>query len=662
MLSDEVIDKLVERLVNRIEEGNTYIIKKIGESIKKIGTLTPTKAQQLINILKYGGDYDKIVKKLAKITNLNVKDIYAIFEEVAKKETEFAKQFYDYRGKKFIPFDENKQLQEQVKALAKITANEYINLTKTTAFASRVGNKLVYTEVGKKYQEVLDKAVLSISQGKESFGSEMRKVIKELAESGIRTVDYESGRSMRVDSAVRMQMKGALRNLHNEMQQQFGEEFDSDGVEISVHLNPAPDHAEVQGRQFSNKEFEKFQNDQDSIDYKGKLFPAEFEGHDRRSISQYNCYHYVFSIVLGVSEPRYDDKELQQIIDDNNKGFDFDGKHYTNYEGTQLQRQLELAIRKQKDIQIGARAVGDNDLIRESQQKITALTNKYKELSKESGLSAKMKRMQVSGYKRISLTANNKPIYDFTKYRNIIDNTKTLPTLEETFDYENFIKEYNKFYNSLDKNEVKDVYNEYEKWCQLESENVSQPIGKFLNKKNGYDAKPQLIDEKEFWIDEDGEPVAVGDTVLLDKNHWYRGVSEERYSNVLKTKVPDIEKTKEYVNDFKNGDYYAGIGLNGNGTYATEEYSYATRYSRDIEEGIIYLMPKDNAKIVTIDKINYIKYNIIRELPDKDDLYTNFSKAMLGDNGYLAELLGYDIIDIGEHKIILNRGSIKVVK
>lgn len=447
MLSDEVIDKVVERLTNRIEEGNTYIIKKIGESIAKIGTLTPTQAQQLINILKYGGDYNKIAKKLAEISKLNVKDIYAIFEEVAKKETEFAKQFYDYRGKKFIPFDENKTLQNQVKALAKITAKEYINLTKTTAFASRVGNKLVYTEVGKKYQDVLDKAVLNISQGKESFDTEMRKTIKELAESGIRTVDYASGRSMRVDSAVRMQMKGALRNLHNEMQQQFGKEFDSDGVEISVHGNPAPDHAEVQGRQFSLKEFEKFQNDKDAVDYKGKLFPAEFEGRDRRSISQYNCYHYVFSIVLGVSDPRYDDKELQQIIDDNNKGFDFDGKHYnTLYDGTQLQRKLELEIRKQKDIQIGARAVGDNDLIRESQQKITALTNKYKELSKESGLSIKMKRMQVSGYRRIAINNNtnkdynslltNKKIYNFNTFQDNLSKTDKSYMYNKVYTYE----------------------------------------------------------------------------------------------------------------------------------------------------------------------------------------------------------------------------------
>lgn len=107
--------------------------------------------------------------------------------------------------------------------------------------------------------------------------------------------------------------------------------------------------------------------------------------------------------------PQYTNSKLNEIKDKNETGFYLydkkldDYKHYTNYEGTQMQRQLELEIRKQKDLQIGARAVGDNDLIRESQQKITALTNKYKELSNISGLPTKMKRMQVSGYKRIAI-------------------------------------------------------------------------------------------------------------------------------------------------------------------------------------------------------------------------------------------------------------------
>lgn len=402
MLSEEVIEKVIERLTRRIEQGNTYVLQKIGESIKKIGTLSPSQAQQLYQIIRYGGDYDKIIKKLTEITNLNEKDIYKIFDEIAKNDYNYAKQFYEYRNKKFIPYDENVALKRQVRALAKITADEYRNLSKTMAFTKKVNGKVVYTPLARAYQDTLDKAILSVSEGKTAFQEQMYSTIKELAESGIKTANYSTGRTMRLDSAVRMQMKGALRNLHNEIQEQVGKEFDADGVEISVHSHPAPDHAEVQGRQFSNEEFNKFQNDIDAKDYKGKLFPAEYKGRDRRSISEYNCYHYTFSIVLGVSKPEYTDEQLQEIINDTNQKIEFEGKQYDKYQCTQLQRQIELAIRKQKDVQITAKASGDNKLILESQMRITQLTRKYMDLSKASGLPTKMERMRVPSYKRVA--------------------------------------------------------------------------------------------------------------------------------------------------------------------------------------------------------------------------------------------------------------------
>ena len=419
MIDERLIDKLVERLVDRIEQGNTYTLQKIGESIKKIGALSPSKAQQLGQILKYGGNYDKIVERLAQITELNVKEIYEIFEEVAKSDYAFAKQFYDYKGVKYIPYEENIALQNQVKALANITANEFVNFSDTRllgfGWQDEKGN-VTFKGLKDTYERVIDEAVLTVSQGKDTFDNQMYKTIKQLGGGGLKTISpktyitkdkdgniIEKHYTNRLDSAVRMNMKGALRNLHNETQAIFGEEFGSDGVEISIHLNPAPDHAEVQGRQFSKEEFAKFQNDQDAVDYTGKLFTKEHDGKDRRSISEYNCYHYTFDIVLGVSKPEYSEEELQKIIDDNNKGFELDGEHYTNYEGTQLQRKLETEIRKQKDIQIMAKASGNKELIAHSQEKIRQLTSKYRQLSDVSGLPTKMERMRVSGYRRTSV-------------------------------------------------------------------------------------------------------------------------------------------------------------------------------------------------------------------------------------------------------------------
>lgn len=396
MLSDEVLNKVIERITSRIEEGNTYTLQKIGESIKKIGTLSPSKAQQLGQILKYGGNFDKIIEKLAKITELNVKDIYEIFEKVAKSDYAFAKQFYDYKGVKYIPYEQNIALQNQVKALARITANEYVNLSNTLAFTKRVNGRVVYTDLARTYQDTLDKAILSVAQGKNTFDEQMYSTIKELASSGLKTVDYASGRSVRLDSSVRQHLKGALRNLHNETQAIFGEEFGADMIEISVHEHPAPDHY-MQGKQMMIEEYEKMQNHLPFKDLQGNVYePLD------RPISELNCYHYVFYGVAGVSKPNYTDEELNNILKENEKGIELDGQKYTIYEMSQIQRSLETSIRKQKDLQIIGRASGNKEIVENAQRKITELTNKYKQVSDISGLPYKRDRLRVSNYKRVN--------------------------------------------------------------------------------------------------------------------------------------------------------------------------------------------------------------------------------------------------------------------
>ena len=404
MITEEQIDKIVEKLINRIETANAYLLMQMGEKVKRISTLTPSQAQQLVQMLKYGGQYDDIVRELARQTNLNIKDIDEIFEAYAKQDQQFYKKFYRYRNRPFIPYEQNVALQNQTKALRNIVKNEMYNFTRSNVLGYTIRDKkgrVQFLGLRETYNRVLDEALLNVGQGKETFDSAMSSILKQIGGSGLKTIEYESGRSMRLDSAVRMHLKGRLRELHNELQEIYGAEFGSDGIEISVHSNPAPDHELAQGRQFSNEEYAKLNNGDEAIDYKGKHITLDHDDNGSyRPISEMNCYHYVFAIILGVSKPEYDDKQLQQIIDDNNKGFEFEGKHYTNYEGTQLQRQLERAIREQKDIQIVGKASGNNELISEAQQKITQLTHKYNELSKVSGLPTKAQRLRVAGYRR----------------------------------------------------------------------------------------------------------------------------------------------------------------------------------------------------------------------------------------------------------------------
>lgn len=401
MLNNNQEEQLVQLLIDRINALNEDILEIIGNRIKEIGEMTPTQVHQINQMLMYNTDIDRIIQKLAEVSGMNVNDIYSLFEYSAKTNQDFARQFYRARGISYIPYAQNKVLKDQVRAIAEITAREYANISRTSAIGYTIkdldGN-ITFKDISNVYRETIDSALFNITQGKTTYDQEMRRIIKQLGTSGLKTIDYESGRSVRLDSAIRQNTLEGLRTLTNQIQEQFGEEFGADGVEVSHHINSAPDHIDtVDGKQFSlngdrvvkGKLYKDFNTANNSLD---------------RQVSTLNCRHYIFSIVLGVNKPQYTDKQLEEDKKKNKEGFDFEGKHYSNYEGEQLQRLIERRIREQKDVQILAKASGDKELTQQVQAKITQLTTKYRQVVKVSGLPNQLKtRASVVGYRRINV-------------------------------------------------------------------------------------------------------------------------------------------------------------------------------------------------------------------------------------------------------------------
>lgn len=411
MITEKQEEKLVKRLTDRINKANEYFLKSIGNYIKEIKGLSPTKAHQLVQILKYGGNYKQIVKELEKYTDINAKDIEEIFKEYAKKDTMFYEQFYEYRKK---PFKDN-LLGDELKALSRVSQKALYDYTRQNVLGFTIrdakNNAMKFLNLRETYNYVLEEALLNISQGKETFNQGMRNILQEIGRSGLRKVEYESGRSYRLDSVVRMHLKDSLRDLHNRNVELYGEDFDADGYEISVHGYPAEDHEDVQGRQFYKKDYDKLQLTGMAKDVKKRLIDITTK-YGFRPISTMNCYHYIFPIIVGVNKPLYTDEQLEDIKKENKKGFEYEGQHYSMYEGTQLQRNIERNIREQKDIQILARASGDEELAMSSQKKINLLSKKYKELSDVSTLPTDKKRMSVSGYRKIKIKEPKKESYN----------------------------------------------------------------------------------------------------------------------------------------------------------------------------------------------------------------------------------------------------------
>lgn len=262
--------------------------------------------------------------------------------------------------------------------MTKAAQDNCYNMSRSYAFALRdTDGRVRYTSLRAGYKEAIDKAITAVKLGTTDYKAEMRRVLKQYADSGIRVVDWESGYSQRIDTAVRRNIMDGLRQLKNETQKQIGEEFGADGYEISAHANPAPDHADIQGRQYSFEEFEKLNSRLD------------------RKIGTLNCYHTVTAIILGISRPTYTEEELQEMKRKSNELIDIDGKKCTRYECTQLQRQIETKIRQLKDRKELLKAAGDDVGVRECNRKIRLLKDKYDEITQKAGLDPHYDRMGV---------------------------------------------------------------------------------------------------------------------------------------------------------------------------------------------------------------------------------------------------------------------------
>lgn len=404
MLSDDAIENLVQPIIDRQISINAYVLEMIAKRVREIGSLSPSDINRLKLLVQMGSDIRKINEELAKLTNLQVRDIKSLIKQVAIEDYIDAKPFYDYRHKSFIPYNENKDLQQFVSAIANQTADTYVNISNSSAtgFVIRdpqTPNVMRFRSIDSTYQSAIDEAVQAVRSKAVDFNTAVRRTIKQLADSGVRRISWDSGYTQRLDSAVRRNVLDGVHAVRQQVQDEIGRQINADGKELSAHANPAVDHEPIQGHIFTNEEYNKLQNEGSFKDIHGNSF-----GSIRRAIGMWNCGHWAKSIIIESHKPRYTEAQLQKFIDDNHAGYTTStGKHFTMYECKQYQRQLETKIRYAKEHQIAFRASGDRKQAELYQSKINDLLTHYKMFSNACGLKPQLNRTRVPDYHKIKI-------------------------------------------------------------------------------------------------------------------------------------------------------------------------------------------------------------------------------------------------------------------
>ena len=384
MLTEKELEAAIKQITDRLDEVNRLYINKIAAQLLKIGELNATSINRIIVMTEMGANIQDISRELAHATALNVRDVYQIYQ-AALDDSYTDPRFRDaLQGQPLTPA-QSERLTWLAQNVATQTAQTMVNLSNTTA-------------IRQAYKDALDKAIAATAMGLTSYTEAARGIIRELGYNGLQ-VQYESGYHRRLDSAVRQNIVDGVNQINQNASLAMGEMLGYDAVEISAHANSAPDHEPVQGRVFLLKEFEKMQNGEDFTDVDGNRYVGFL-----RPIGEWNCMHIAMSFSTQHSIRRYSDEQLKKWKQDNAKGCEIGGKHYTLYQARQLMRQLETKVRREKDAANAARLNGnDMEARREHQKTINALTKKYYATAKAAGLSPRSARLSVEGFRMVKV-------------------------------------------------------------------------------------------------------------------------------------------------------------------------------------------------------------------------------------------------------------------
>ena len=376
----EALPSAMEQLYRSLQ---LNIMSDLTERLKANGEEITSAADWQINRLyELGVSKDEIDSLIQSTLNASDDEIDRIYNEVVQSGYARNEELYTGKGKEYIPYAENKQLQQLVKAVKNQTKSEYRNITGSLGFAVRNSDNTVsFTPLAKFYQDTLDNGLMQIASGAVDYNTVLKKAVKAMTDSGLRTVDYASGWSNRVDVAARRALMTGFNQVVAKVNEDNAEQLGTEYFEVSYHRGARPTHQVWQGRVYSKKELE-------TVCGLGTV----------TGLCGANCYHSYSPFIKGIDTPTYSDEELDRMNEEENTPKEYNGKEYTAYEAQQKQRRLETAMRADRQkIELLTQGGADDDTITGAKVRYFQRQDEYVKFSKAMGLPEQWERVTVNG-------------------------------------------------------------------------------------------------------------------------------------------------------------------------------------------------------------------------------------------------------------------------
>lgn len=381
----ELLDALPEELAELYRALEDTLLDEICSRLKLADQLNEVTVQDIRALRSHGIDLKDIEKAIRKTTCISEKKLKELLDDVVERNQKYYTDLIDLAH---ITQPETLVSVEDTWAIYEQTKQTLRNITRSMGFLVNAGRTML--PPAKAYQWALDNATMQIQSGAISYNQAIKTAVKQLADSGLKVVDYESGHRDQIDVAARRAVMTGVNQICAKYTEQSAQYLETPYFEVSAHAGardkpgPSPwsSHKDWQGKVYSIRA--------------GDIYPSIYEVCGLGAVDGLegaNCRHRRNVWVEGVSERTYTDEQLEHIDDD--LGCEFDGKKYTAYEATQMQRRVEREVRRLKREESAYKAAGLHEDETAVNIRLRRLNAKYKAFSAAAGLPEQRERMKV---------------------------------------------------------------------------------------------------------------------------------------------------------------------------------------------------------------------------------------------------------------------------
>lgn len=385
----DVLDALPEELAELFRSLEMTLLEEICSRLNIADQLNEVTLQDIRALRSMGIDLEEIKETISHTSKVGMDKLEKLFDDVVERNQKYYSELVNLTD---VTKPERYVDATDVDAIRRQTKEEFTNLTQSMGFLATEGTRKVKLPPAKAYQWALDNAEMQIVSGCISYREAIKNAVKQLADSGIKMVDYESGHTDHIDVAARRAVMTGVNQLCQKYSEQSVEYLETDLVEVSAHqgardVGEAPEnHKTWQGKVYRWKE-KKGNSKENYSDF------IESTGYGTGpGLGGWNCRHHFYPFYEGVSERTYTDEQLANI---DPPPFEYQGRTYTAYEATQKQRMIERTVRKLKRERAAFEKAGLTEDAQDVNVRIRRLNKMYNDFSKAAGLPEQKERMKV---------------------------------------------------------------------------------------------------------------------------------------------------------------------------------------------------------------------------------------------------------------------------